>query len=285
MRTDWKAKKVATRNSNFSVTKERKCDSAIGLISQVLITIVGWCSSLKRTQRYLGLRATNDPRSTAGNGSITDESIFDYDSTQRYIFDLDVIFISLDIEADEMDTDLVTEIGLAALDTRDIRNVATGLSGETWIKMVTGKHFRIAERAHIRNHVYVEGNPLNFDERFGKSEIVPLSSIAAKVKACFEIRDTTLVESASREPNLRNIVLVGHNIKSDIKWLYKIDVDILNVNNLVEVLATEDLQKALKHDQRGGTSLARLLQEMEIDAWNLHNAVRYLPPFSPDAEY
>lgn len=171
----------------------------------------------------------------------------------------------------------MTEIGIAVLDTRDIRKKTPGPVGVNWTKLVRGKHFRIEERAHIRNHIFVKGNPLNFDGKFGQSELVPQSEIAVKVKACFEPKDITADNMTSQEPpQLRKIVLLGHNIKSDIKWLYKIDVDILNIDNLVEVLTTEDLQKALKHDQYGGTSLARLLQEMEVDAWNLHNAVCYL---------
>lgn len=58
---------------------------------------------------------------------------------------------------------LVTEVGFAILDTRDARDVAPGEGAENWFGLIQGRHLRIREYRHHRNHVYVEGCPDKFE--------------------------------------------------------------------------------------------------------------------------
>lgn len=70
----------------------------------------------------------------------------------------------------------------------------------------------------------------------------------------------------------RNIVVVGHDIRSDIAYLRGIGYDVTNLPNLLEAIDTADMFKALKHEQQS-RSLGGVLLELEMVGWNLHNAV------------
>lgn len=70
----------------------------------------------------------------------------------------------------------------------------------------------------------------------------------------------------------RNIILVGHDIQSDINYMRSIGYDVSNLPNLLEAIDTADMFKALKHEGQS-RSLGGVLLELEMVGWNLHNAV------------
>lgn len=82
-----------------------------------------------------------------------------------------VIFISIDVESFERDHNLITEIGIATLDTADIATVCPGKGGTNWMGLIRARHFRIKEYEHLKNHEFVHGCAENF--QFG---LVLLSS-------------------------------------------------------------------------------------------------------------
>lgn len=74
----------------------------------------------------------------------------------------DVVFICFDIETYERTPMLVTEVGFAILDTKDLRGIAPGRGAENWFKLIKGRHLRVEEYRHLRNGLYVEGWPDHF---------------------------------------------------------------------------------------------------------------------------
>jgi hypothetical protein len=77
----------------------------------------------------------------------------------------DVIFICVDVEAWERDHKLITEIGIATLDTADIASLAPGDGGKNWVPAIRARHFRIREYRHLANCDFVGGCAEHF--RFG----------------------------------------------------------------------------------------------------------------------
>lgn len=98
-----------------------------------------------------------------GQGDPVSGFVFDVTAPAPHAFDDDVVFICLDIETDESNAHVVTEVGFAVLDTRDLEGVAPGAGAENWIKLIKARHLRIKEYLHVKNHKYVDGCPGNFE--------------------------------------------------------------------------------------------------------------------------
>lgn len=126
-----------------------------------------WGQATKRVQRWLGLRkkasSVISHAEFIGQREPVSGSVLDVDAPAPYTFDDDVVFICLDLETDESNGHVVTEVGFAILDTRELEGVAPGEGAESWIKLIKARHLRIKEYLHIRNHKYVDGCPDNFD--------------------------------------------------------------------------------------------------------------------------
>jgi hypothetical protein len=67
------------------------------------------------------------------------------------------VFICVDIEAYEKDHKIITEIGIATLDTEDLKAIAPGKDGVNWRKAIRARHFRILEYKHLQNRDFVHG--------------------------------------------------------------------------------------------------------------------------------
>ncbi|KAL6713438.1 hypothetical protein ACLMJK_008903 [Lecanora helva] len=275
----------------------------------------GWCAQLRRTQCYLGVRSrgTVDKEDFIGNPNQNYEEakaaqeayekaaglkLPDLIPTEKapHPFDQDVIFVSVDVEAYEKSRNIITEIGVSTLDTRDLENVPPGEGGQEWMKKIRARHFRIAEHGFYRNTEYVTGCADNFEEKFGTSEWISLKEAPEVVASCFRYpfsapgkyvpypHDPKMagtgtsgcgslciptIEKTSQPK--RNIVLVGHDIKADIDYLRNMGYDVTNLSNLLEAVDTVDLFRAMKHE-RNPRNLGAVLLELELVAWHLHNA-------------
>lgn len=97
------------------------------------------------------------------------------DVSQHPLFDPEksVIFISVDVESFERDHNLITEIGIATLDTADLATVSPGNGGSNWMSLIRARHFRIKEYEHLKNHEFVHGCAENF--QFGLVTVTLLS--------------------------------------------------------------------------------------------------------------
>lgn len=244
-----------------------------------------WCTQLKRTQCYLGLRpkaATSRPLPP-----------LDFTDPAPYAFNLDVIFICIDIEVHETHSKRLTEVGISTLDTADLVSQPLGHRGATWMSQMRCRHFRVADYANIVNRRFVLGCPDKFMLQFGTSEWISVKEIPQVVAACLRhpyskpgcyIPHPTKLEDCpnygsksqqSADPDdrpKRNVVLVGHDIKSDIAYLRSIGYDVSNLGNVLEAVDTIDLWRAWKHETQA-TKLGNILLELDVDFWHLHNAV------------
>lgn len=137
-----------------------------------------WHHSIKRVQRYLGLRTSSSSREAevratlevSGLGwdafndavkavlaKLPPSAVFDAGKPALYQQEHSVVFVCVDVEAYERSPRLITEIGIATLDTKDLLDLAPGDGGSEWLKKIRARHFRISEHKHLNNTEFVNG--------------------------------------------------------------------------------------------------------------------------------
>ncbi|KAG8534145.1 uncharacterized protein KY384_000989 [Bacidia gigantensis] len=216
----------------------------------------------------------------------------DMTSAAPYDFDKNVIFVCVDIEVFEKDHRKITEIGFCTLDTLDIVRAPPGEGGKRWMNHLRCRHFRIVETAHLNNSEFVAGCADRFQPEFGTSEWISTQEIPQVVASCFKPpysepgKYTPYPFSAKEVPrggsqykphveadpsHRRNVVLLGHGVRSDLDFLRNVGYDVGNLSNMIEVLDTGNMYRAYKHELNP-ISLGALLMELELVGWNLHNA-------------
>ncbi|KAK3357529.1 hypothetical protein B0T25DRAFT_161757 [Lasiosphaeria hispida] len=210
-----------------------------------------WGHSIKRVQRYLGMRK----KSTA---AAKPEPSLDLTMPVAEEMEGSVVFMAIDLEAYEHENKVVTEIGVAILDTAKIASVPPGEGGTKWFDFIDAHHIRVKEHSWLRNSTYLAGCPENFG--FGESDVVPLNECATAL-------DKIINEAAAGRP----VVLVFHDASSDIKYLKLIHYDINDIPNLVEVVDTREMEQYISRSLNS-TKLKSLLDSLEIDYSYLHNA-------------
>lgn len=197
-----------------------------------------------------------------------------------FTFDRSVVFVCVDVESYERAHDKITEIGIATLDTRDLDGLAPGNDGENWRLKVRARHFRIEQYKHLRNHEFVHGCPDRFD--FGTSEFCSLEDAAAKVGACFKPPFCALPQEGAEgafiammeEIDLgeqRNIIFLGHDTLSDVRYLQQLGFNPLNLPNLLELQDTATMYRVWRREPNP-TNLGKILYDFDIAGFNLHNA-------------
>ena len=197
----------------------------------------------------------------------------------------------------EKDHQSITEIGVCTLDTLDLIGIPPGKNGINWEPKILKHHFRITENAHLENSKYVTGCAEKFE--FGESEFIcihdapailasifsPVSTLPSAQRAAHYTPPKYAFTSGSGErvnPPIRNVVLVGHDVNTDICYLRNLvkGFDPLFPNKtedgpqtspVIDTLDTAYLYRVLTHDAES-SKLASLLVEFEIAGWNLHNA-------------
>lgn len=86
-----------------------------------------------------------------------------------------MIFICFDVEMYEKRPTVVTEVGFAILDTKDLHGIVPSEGAQNWFKLINGRHLRVKEYRRVRNHLYVEGWPEHF--QFGCVNSFQLSRV------------------------------------------------------------------------------------------------------------
>ncbi|KAH9845099.1 hypothetical protein Tdes44962_MAKER06889 [Teratosphaeria destructans] len=223
-------------------------------------------------QRYLGLKPEEDSLD-AGVAKLN------LDSVTPSSHKSEPIFIAIDCEAYEEGAHVVTEVGVATLDTRDLKNMPPGPLGENWRQYIRARHFRITERTHMVNKKWVDGCPDKF--QFGTSEFVSKDTIASALTSCFhppfsarprggasEDGDDEVVAEKVEGP--RNIIVLGHDLKQDIDYCHDIGFAVLNRGNLLDTMDTARMYMSYKRDVNP-TSLPKVLHNFDISAWHAHN--------------
>ena len=69
----------------------------------------------------------------------------------------------------------------------------------------------------------------------------------------------------------RNVILVGHDIATDISYLRKLGYDPYNLANLHEMIDTSLMYRALEREPHP-RNLGSILANLGIAGWYLHNA-------------
>ena len=260
------------------------------------------CRALKRTQRYFGLRLREqrvDSESSKWNAveKVDFEAqhvVFsceglDVGQPVAHPLESDILFVCIDIEADELNHSNITEIGVSTLDTRDLVGDAPGEGGANWRAKIRARHFRINEYKHLVNSRFLNGCPDRFEECFGSSEFIRNDQAKIVARSFFVPPFTASVNQDgfcmapsslddSQASAKRTIVLVGHDIKTDINYIKGLGYDPVKEKHVLEVLDTSRLYRALKYEQQT-TSLANVMASFDMMAWNLHNAV-FIPSIS-----
>ncbi|KAL3230429.1 Good for full DBP5 activity protein 2 [Nakaseomyces bracarensis] len=182
------------------------------------------------------------------------------------------IQFSIDIEAFEFDTKVITEIGISIYDPRENLYTTTPFT--------RNYHLIVSEVLHLRNSKYV----CDYKDCFllGESLVMGLNNCIAFVQALINF----YMKPKTEEEKTWSRAFVGHNIKGDIKWLRDIGIDFTGIgemdgvisqfseyaptNESVYLLDTEKLYGATYG--RKGSNLGKILQLLEVPHAFLHNA-------------
>ncbi|KAB5570225.1 hypothetical protein GE09DRAFT_1271130 [Coniochaeta sp. 2T2.1] len=233
-----------------------------------------WGKSLKRVQRYLGIRKQAS-RNGSGFPDLAKLSIADTDGTKTSPVKVPVaepergvVFVAIDMEAYEFSPGLITEIGVAVFDTLDTINQPPGDKGTDWFNLIRGYHFRIKENSWATNKVHVDGHAEKFE--FGTTEFVSKHRIKKLVTKIID-NPLSLGEEDKTKAFNRPVVLVFHDQDADLKYLESLDYDIEGAKNVLEIVDTRDShQHGVK--AMNPASLERVLDELKIPSRFLHNA-------------
>jgi hypothetical protein len=180
----------------------------------------------------------------------------------------DVVFICIDCEAYERDQAKVTEIGVAVLDMRDLWSIEPFRLAELDPGFIKSAHCRPVEFSKLVNRRFVHGCPKAFG--FGTSSWVRTIDVAPIPQRIFEDPSRISVAAHSSditsEP-LRDVVVVGHGLGNDDKYLRTLGFSFRSAPNVIGVTDTQRLAST-------GTqvSLKKLLAALQIEAVNLYNA-------------
>jgi hypothetical protein len=222
----------------------------------------------KRASRYLGLRnSVQDPPSSTLSPAV------DPSMPAPFPFDQSVVFVCVDVESHERAHHKITEVGVATLDTRELVGVPPGEDGKAWREKIRARHFRIKEHRHLVNSEFVAGHPDGFD--FGQSTFVSLKEAASHVAAClhapFAAQDGDEFPSHYDPSEKRNLIFLGHDTLGDVRYLQQLGYDPMKVENILEAMDTATMYKVWHREQQP-TSLGRIMNYFDIEAWKLHNA-------------
>ncbi|KAF4625725.1 hypothetical protein G7Y89_g12439 [Cudoniella acicularis] len=265
-----------------------------------------WGDQTKRVQRYHGLREIRKGLHQAKLAGLEDKEweaydiavqegafktpalTFQPDSLPPFSQESNVVFVAIDVEAWEKDHNTITEIGVATLDTTDISAAVPGEGGANWMSLIRAEHFRINEHKHFTNGEHVTGcaDRFEFGQVFqfplhdqhtdygpnSESEFINLKDAPHVIANCFKHpfsgkRDEN---ASNEEPPKRNIVLVGHDLDGDIRYLRKIGYDVSNLSLHDQIDTARMWQYLNRNDQL--TKLVVILSELNLVNWNVHNA-------------
>ncbi|KAI1331130.1 hypothetical protein F5Y16DRAFT_395564 [Xylariaceae sp. FL0255] len=216
-----------------------------------------WGRMLKRTQRYLGLR---QPVHNMSALEVANQPVWDVNSPPWYKPKDLVRFVCVDIEAYERQANVITEIGLAILDTDDSIDVAPGTRGESWFSLIEAHHFIIEEYTHLKNTEFLAGCPEAF--HFGKSQTIPSNEIS-------KIIGRIIGDNESKDK--RPVIMVGHDIGQDLDYLYKIGYNPWAVSQIVDEVDTKRMYQRLER-AADGRKLQVICSNLEIPGYDYHNA-------------
>lgn len=253
-----------------AINKGKKKAGKANTIQNALVQRQDMVRQGLRAQRYLGLHPKSETSLMPDISSLNISHSIDVTKPAPFACDLDAIFIAIDLEAYESPPRMITEVGIATLDTRDLKDIAPGELGKDWHDYIRGRHIRVDEFKHLVNHQYVAGCPGSFE--YGDSEFVPKEQVGSVLASCFRhpfSQQEHLIRDSPGED--RNIILVGHDLGQDINYCHQMGFSVLNRASIKESIDTVALYRAYAKDPNA-RSLGGILYDFDLTAWNQHNA-------------
>ncbi|KAL1873455.1 hypothetical protein VTK73DRAFT_953 [Phialemonium thermophilum] len=165
---------------------------------------------------------------------------------------------------------MITEVGIATLDTRDLQVTPAGESGEGWFPLIRAHHLRIKENSWARNSKHVQGCPANFN--FGTSTFVRSQNVGRDIS---KILDHTMslgsVGDHQSHKTRRPVVLVFHDPSQDLKYLKTLGFNVYNSMDIVETVDTRTMHQYLNR-AKNPAGLGTVLSSLGLSYRYLHNA-------------
>ncbi|KAK6465994.1 good for full dbp5 activity protein 2 [Scheffersomyces coipomensis] len=161
------------------------------------------------------------------------------------------ILFCIDVEAYEMNTNIITEIGICIYDPRDQLTAM--------MPTINQIHIKINEHFDKFNGRFVPNHTVNFNG--GTSFVMPITQAATLTQSLinyyfFETRNNDI-----------RTCLIGHDVKGDIKWLNTLGV------KFPENVPIIDSHKLFALTQgKNGNSLKNALTRVQVPYAFLHNA-------------
>jgi hypothetical protein len=185
---------------------------------------------------------------------------------------LDVVFVSIDLEhgiIDEQSTQApsVKEVGIAKLDTRQL---APTILNHPTSKLISTLQFSTTHSsADFKDCDFTDFRECLFAETYFVSQ----ENLAQTIANSLRIKDDNSLDPLC----LRNIVLIGHSIKQDLKVLLRLGVDFYKVAPVVAILDTHGMSRDLL-----GPESRSLKGASPLTAFTLGNVLQELQcPFKP----
>ena len=168
------------------------------------------------------------------------------------------------MEAFQFNKNIVTEIGVSTLDTRNLIGMDPGLAGVKWATNIKSCHFRILENAEMLNTVCLKGCPDNF--AYGKTEWIKEKTAVSVLYQCFNPKGPAYED---HKDLTRSVIFVAHNAYADQVYLAHLGFDL--TLEAMDVLDTQEISKAVFRE-RSSVSLSKLLRRLNIHEFHAHNA-------------
>ncbi|KAK5678398.1 hypothetical protein LTR17_027648 [Elasticomyces elasticus] len=178
----------------------------------------------------------------------------------------DVVFLCVDCEAYEWAQHKVTELGVAILDTRRLRQDISSPDFGSIVGEIEYAHFRPVEYSNLVNRKFIKGCPNSFG--FGQSTWIRLADAPRLLARIFLDPSNLSLAAAFDTPwrEKRNVVLVGHGLANDESYVRALGFDIRGVSNIIGYADTQRLAGV------NMIALTKVLYGLGIHAVNLHNA-------------
>ncbi|GES82663.1 hypothetical protein RCL_jg11484.t1 [Rhizophagus clarus] len=168
-----------------------------------------------------------------------------WEKAQNMVKTKKYFFVAVDVESYERDHSCILEVGWSMFDSKS--------------EKFMDRHFCATEYKHLKNGQFVPDRKDRFI--FGDTVWESLKQIGNEI-----------TKDLTGENENGNVVLVGHDVQMDVKYLESMGVNVKEVIKPVEYFDTAEMNAARVGKPNQRINLGKLLDELEIENYCLHNA-------------